>query len=288
RPSSRRPPKRLPRGAPRGIWGRRSASAPADDSLKPWPIVSSPPCSTSTVGTCCDSTLRRPRRNTPWRLGSTPQAGPSSQPWSRACITTCSAAWRAMPRDGSASTRKRRGSGSMRRGERAGVTGIAACFGYRSRRLSRDADTDTRAAVVPGSARRLPPTWRVLRRLPAESLAVAATALDADRCAPHLPTQADTLARTMRGAAVALRLRFPSRGEAILLADARYLSNRILKDTDAGVAVLPWFLDGRTRQVVVDEYHLGFGAGGTLPGASWAWLRHHPAGWAILQLFGVA
>src|SRR3989442_1928166 len=92
----------------------------------------------------------------------------------------------------------------------------------------------------------------------------------------------------MRGAAVALRLRFASRGEAILLADARYLSNRILKDTDAGVAVLPWFLDGRTRQVVVDEYHLGFGAGGTLPGASWAWLRHHPAGWAILQLFGVA
>src|SRR3989442_5489439 len=87
----------------------------------------------------------------------------------------------------------------------------------------------------------------------------------------------------MRGAAVALRLRFASRGEAILLADARYLSNRILKDTDAGVAVLPWFLDGRTRQVVVDEYHLGFGAGGTLPGASWAWLRHHPAGWAILD-----
>jgi len=170
----------------------------------------------------------------------------------------------------------------------AGVTGIEACFGYRSRRLSRDADNDTRAAVVPGSGRRLPPTWRVLRRLAAESLAVAATALDADRCAPHLPTRADTLARTMRGAAVALRLRFPSRGEAILLADARYLSNRILKDTDAGVAVLPWFLDGRTRQVVVDEYHLGFGAGGTLPGASWAWLRHHPAGWAILQLFGVA
>src|SRR5439155_19304072 len=44
----------------------------------------------------------------------------------------------------------------------------------------------------------------------------------------------------------------------------------------------------RTRQVVVAGYPLGFGAGGTLPGASWAWLRHHPAGWAILQLFGVA
>jgi hypothetical protein len=170
----------------------------------------------------------------------------------------------------------------------AGVTGIEACFGYRSRRLTRDVDNDMRAALVPGSGQRLPPTWRVLRRLPAESLAAAAKGTEADGCAPHLPRRADTLARTMRNVPVALRLRFASGGEAILLADGRYLSNRILKDTDAGVAVLPWFLDGRTRQVVVDEYHLGFGAGGTLPGASWAWLRHHPPGWAILQLLGVA
>ena len=169
----------------------------------------------------------------------------------------------------------------------AGVTGIEACFGYRSRRLTREVDNDTRAALVPGSGQRLPPTWRVLRRLPAESLTVAA-GTEADRCAPQLARRADTLARTMRDVPVALRLRFASGGEAILLADGRYLTNRILKDTDAGLAVLPWFLDGRTRQVVVDEYHLGFGSGGTLPGASWAWLRHHPPGWAILQLLGVA
>src|SRR5207253_2513300 len=83
-----------------------------------------------------------------------------------------------------------------------------------------------------------------------------------DRCTPHLPRRADTLVRTMRNVPVALRLRFPSGGEAILLADGQYLSNRILKDTDAGVAVLPWFLDGRTPQIVLDEYHLGFGAVG--------------------------
>ena len=170
----------------------------------------------------------------------------------------------------------------------AGVTGIEVCFGYRSRRLARDVDNDTRATLVRGSGQRLPPTWRVLRRLPAESLAAAAKGTEADRCTPHLPGRADTLVRTMRNVPVALRLRFASGGEAILLADGQYFSNRILKDTDAGVAVLPWFLDGRTRQVVVDEYHLGFGAGGTLPGASWAWLRHHPPGWAILQLLGVA
>lgn len=169
----------------------------------------------------------------------------------------------------------------------AGVTGIEACFGYRSRRLARDVDNDTRATLVRGSGQRLLPTWRVLQRLPAESLA-AGKGTESDRCTPHLPRRADTLVRTMRNVPVALRLRFASGGEAILLADGQYLSNRILKDTDDGVAVLPWFLDGRTRQVVVDEYHLGFGAGGTLPGASWAWLRHHPAGWAILQLLGVA
>jgi hypothetical protein len=170
----------------------------------------------------------------------------------------------------------------------AGVTGIEGCFGYGSQRLTRDVDNDTRAALVPGSGQRLPPTGRVLRRLPAESLAAAAKGTESDGCAPHLPRRADTLARTMRDVPVALRLRFASGGEAILLADGRYLSNRILKDTDAGLAVLPWFLDGGTRQVVVDEYHLGFGAGGTLPGASWAWLRDHPPGWAILQLLGVA
>jgi hypothetical protein len=166
----------------------------------------------------------------------------------------------------------------------AGVTGIEACFGYRSRRL--DVDSASRATVVPGAGRRLPSTRRVLRRLPAESLAAAIGA--AERCAPQFAARVDTLARTMHGATVALRLRFASGGEAILLADGQYLTNRTLKDTDAGVDVLPWFVDGRTQQVVVDEYHLGFGAGGSLPGASWAWLRHHPPGWAILQLLGVA
>jgi hypothetical protein len=98
----------------------------------------------------------------------------------------------------------------------------------------------------------------------------------------------DTLLRTIDDRPVALRLRFASGGEAILLADARFLANRVLKETDAGLAVLPWFLDGRTRRVTVDEYHLGFGEGGSLPGASWAWLVSHPLGWAILQLVGVA
>jgi hypothetical protein len=170
----------------------------------------------------------------------------------------------------------------------AGVTGLERCFGYRSRRLAPDSDNDARATVVPGAARHLPPTTRVLERLAAESLAAAARRGDAERCAPHLAPRMDTLAYTLARGVVALRLRFPSGGQAVLLADAKYLTNRTLKDTDAGLVVLPWVLEGGTRQLVVDEYHLGFGQGGSLPGASWAWLRHHAVGWAILQLLGVA
>src|SRR2546428_11209229 len=96
----------------------------------------------------------------------------------------------------------------------AGVTGIEVCFGYRSRRLARDVDNDTRATLVRGSGQRLPPTWRVLRRLPAESLAAAAKGTEADRCPPHLPRRGDTPGRTVRNGARALRRPLTSRGGA--------------------------------------------------------------------------
>jgi uncharacterized protein DUF4350 len=170
----------------------------------------------------------------------------------------------------------------------AGVTGIERCFGYVSRRLRLDGEFDS-VGVSFFAARRLPKTRRVLSRLPAESLAARDKwGAEDDGCPPRLASRVDTLLRTGDGHAVALQLRFPSGGEAILLADARFLTNRVLKETDAGLAVLPWFLGGHTRRVTVDEYHLGFGEGGSLPGASWAWLLSHPLGWAILQLMGVA
>jgi len=98
----------------------------------------------------------------------------------------------------------------------------------------------------------------------------------------------DTLLGVRGGRPLAVRLSFPIGGEALLLADGGFLTNRSLKETDAGLAVLPWFADGRTRRVVVDEYHQGFGAGGSLLAASAAWLVGHPPGWAILQCVGVA
>src|SRR2546430_7962011 len=164
------------------------------------------------------------------------------------------------------------------------TSGGRVVFFFSSRRRHTRFDCDWSSDVCSSDlGQRLPPTWRVLRRLPARSISAAAKGTEADRCTPHLPRRADTLVRTMRNVPVALRVSLPSGGEAILHADGQYLSNRILKDRDAGVAVLPWFLDGRTRQIVVDEYHLGFGAGGTVPGAPRARLRPHPPVGAILQ-----
>jgi len=169
----------------------------------------------------------------------------------------------------------------------AGVTGIETCFGYRSRRLRRGAQADS-SPVVSG-AWRLPRAGRVLERIPAESLAPApAERPQGDRCAPRLAARVDTLLGVRGGRPLAVRLSFPTGGEALLLADGGFLTNRSLKETDAGLAVLPWFADGRTRRVVVDEYHQGFGAGGSLLVASAAWLVGHPPGWAILQVVGVA
>jgi len=170
----------------------------------------------------------------------------------------------------------------------AGVTGIETCFGYYSGRLRRGgaADSSVIRTSVPG---RLPRARRVLLPLPAESLAnLRADGPGGDRCPPRFAGRVDTLLGTRDGRPVAFRLAFPSGGEATLLADAEFLSNRSLKESDAGLAVLPWFADGRTRRVVVDEYHQGFGTGGSLPAASAAWLVSHPPGWAILQLLGVA
>ncbi len=163
----------------------------------------------------------------------------------------------------------------------AGATGIETCFGYVLRRVRRGAAPDSAALRVPAGWH-LPDTRPVLRRMPAESLAAD------DRCPLRSAARVDTLLRTVDDRPVALRLGFAGGGEATLLADGRFLANRALKETDAGLAVLPWFLDGRTRRVTMDEYHLGFGGGASLPGALWGWLVRHPVGWAILQLAGVA
>jgi hypothetical protein len=190
----------------------------------------------------------------------------------------------------------------------AGYTGIEQCFAYRSRPVAWPrSGVDSIPIELPEPGWRAPRTRRVLWPVPPESLRAGAGGARGARgaggaggaggapadedgtetCATVAPAALDTLLRARDGRPVALRLEFRGGGEAILLADARYLRNRSLKETDAGLVVVPWFLAGGTRSVTVDEYHQGYGDKSWLFSAAWHWLTSTPAGWAMLQLLGV-
>jgi hypothetical protein len=94
----------------------------------------------------------------------------------------------------------------------------------------------------------------------------------------------DTLLATTSGRAVAVRLHRADRDRrVILLADVGLLRNRALRDTPAGPFALGLFA-GRYDRVVFDEAHQGFGAGGSLAGATLDWSLRSPLGWAAWQL----
>jgi len=94
----------------------------------------------------------------------------------------------------------------------------------------------------------------------------------------------DTLLVATNRRPVAERVMLAGGGEAIVLADVHWLTNRSLRETDAGALVIPWILEGGIRRIVVDEYHQGFGHRGAIFVAAWDWLRRNPAGWMMLQL----
>ena len=95
-------------------------------------------------------------------------------------------------------------------------------------------------------------------KLPATGALLEATER-AGECAPLGTARVDTLLRTPGGRPVALRLVYGGGGRVTLLADAVYVSNRALRETDAALAVLPWILGDHPSRVVFDEYHQGFG-----------------------------
>jgi hypothetical protein len=171
----------------------------------------------------------------------------------------------------------------------AGETGFEACLGYAVRPVPWRSGGGRLAVKAPDPSWRLPPAEAVLAAVSGrerlEEPGGGGTA-----CAPLTPVRRDTLLASRDGRPVALRLRFGGGGEAVLLADPGYLRNRALKETDAGLVVVPWIADGRTRRVTVDEYHHGGEAKGSvaaLLGATWRWLAAHPSGWAVLQLVAV-
>ncbi|MGH7567486.1 MAG: DUF4350 domain-containing protein, partial [Gemmatimonadales bacterium] len=177
----------------------------------------------------------------------------------------------------------------------AGSTRIELCFGFDTRRVAGErwtAPEESLSVVVPDAAfspppKDLPAATRVMVRVPPESLYTEEEE-ESERCPSLYPTATDTLLATGDGRPVALALRFRGGGRATLLADVVYVSNRALKETDAGLVVVPWILEGGTERVVVDEYHQGFGEGAGLFGAALRWVVAAPAGWALLQLTAVA
>jgi len=168
----------------------------------------------------------------------------------------------------------------------AGPTGVESCFGYNSRPVaSTDLESDS-VVVRRTTYGAMPGAYRVM--LPVETESSKTEAGQALGCPVLFPRSIDTLLTAADGRAVALDLRFASGGRAVLLADARFVTNWALKRTSAGVPVVAWLLAGRPRLVVFDEYHLGRGSAGSLWGAAWEWLWAGPLGWFILQLIAVA
>ncbi len=93
----------------------------------------------------------------------------------------------------------------------------------------------------------------------------------------------DTLLLTDGGRLAALRLRFVGTHDVTLVADGAVFGNRRMRDTEAGIFALALF--GRQHaRVIFDEYHHGFGRGGSLAGSVLSWTLRSPWGWAAWQV----
>ncbi|HEY2824356.1 MAG TPA: DUF4350 domain-containing protein [Gemmatimonadales bacterium] len=171
-----------------------------------------------------------------------------------------------------------------------GVSGFEDCVGYGVS----SADTSDRFRPVDLRAPKgfhLPQVRSVLTEADssADSASAASDTASADAGCDLLEAdRADTLLTTQAGGVVALDLRFDGGGRVTLISDPALIANRGLKETDAGLVVLPWLLNERPSLVVFDEYHQGFGEDGSLVAATLGWALRSPFGWVMLQLAVVA
>ncbi len=162
-----------------------------------------------------------------------------------------------------------------------GVNGVERCFGYRVRYLDRSFSDSGAVLVTAAGIGSLPAVDAVMEPIPVDSLAEAT---ESSGCSPLLPTQIDTLASTVDGEMVAAILSFRPGSTVILIADSWLVSNRALRETDAGLLVLPWLLDSGLGHIEIAEYHHGFQDRKSVFAAAWSWMRRSPLGWLILQL----
>jgi hypothetical protein len=101
-------------------------------------------------------------------------------------------------------------------------------------------------------------------------------------CTAPAPVQTDTLL-SADGRPVVLRLGMPRGRVVTLVSDDRLFTNRLVRESGTGSFVLGLVVD-RYPRVIVDEYHHGFDASGSLAGAAFDWSLRSPWGWAVWQL----
>ena len=168
-----------------------------------------------------------------------------------------------------------------------GAESVMRCFGYSVRPRPWRDSIRTRS---PEDAEDLPAP-RVVAVLAAHGArqVVDSTALTEGRrvrCEVPEASRVDTLLQTLRERPVVVRLSYPSGRAVTLVADDGLFRNRTLRRTLAGGFVLG-LVAGRYQRVLVDEYHHGYSAAGSLGGAALAWSTRSPWGWMVWQLLAV-
>ena len=167
-----------------------------------------------------------------------------------------------------------------------GAATAIRCLGYQVR--LRPA-TDPAATKAPAESDDLPAprAWAILA--PHRATTIVDSAGPEGRkvsCEVPVPARVDTLLVTVLDRPVVLRLWYPGGRATTLVADDRLFRNRTLRNTAAGELVLG-LVTPRYRRVVVDEYHHGYHAAGSLAGAALDWSSRSPWGWVVWQLAAI-
>lgn len=169
-----------------------------------------------------------------------------------------------------------------------GAESAIRCLGYEVR--ARPEWRDSIRTRSPERAEHLPAprVSAVLASESAQEVVDSGAGYDGRRvvCEVPRPSRVDTLLQTVRGSAVVVRLSYPGGRAATLVADDRLFRNRALRRTLAGTFALGLVAD-RYDRMIVDEYHHGYVAAGSLGGAALAWSTRSPWGWMVWQLVAV-
>lgn len=166
---------------------------------------------------------------------------------------------------------------------------LARCFGY----TIVSSVFDSALVAPPGSDARKGDTWVHAHLVPvttADRTRPARSRFGGDEgftCRPLPLARVDTLLVTGAGKLAMARLHRAGLDRRILLvADAALLRNRVMRESATAPLVLD-ALAGRSRRVVFDEYHHGFGAGGSMIAVLLSWSARNPFGWMAWQLAAV-